>query len=90
MNEAPWNTIVDHCLGTLPADVDTRRRLLSSLVSLIPAGSPKHRELAVCLGHLDIYLIAQRELSLGLQERGSGRLGDTPMERSAAVKGGRR
>lgn len=95
-----YQILISHVIETLPGDIRRRRAVLHSLVCSLPQ-EVVPEDLRSLLGDLDRHIIAQRELCLGLgvavvepAARGSGRLGDTPMESTAPaarpVKGGRR
>ena len=96
--ELPWNVLLPILMASIPKDVTARADFLDALVTVLPATHPEYAGIREARSHLDMHIIAQRELCLGIARgddaavvRGSGRLGDTPMERGAGqAKGGRR
>lgn len=77
---AAWNRLLPRVLAALPSDVDGRALALDDLVAVIPPTLPEAKTVAEIRGFLDAHILATRELALG-DTRGSGRLGDQPMER---------
>ena len=60
----PVETVYAHCVRTMPDNVSARRELLNALNLLLPETHPKKTELDAALHHLDLHIIAQRELPL--------------------------
>lgn len=77
-----WSRLLPRVLAALPSDVDGRALALDNLVAVIPPALPEARTVAEIRGFLDAHILAHRELALG-DTRGSGRLGDQPMERGS-------
>jgi hypothetical protein len=77
--------IIWFVVDRLPDSITERRGILEALVATFPkADVPR-----ALLSSLDSHLVDQRELSLtpDTEARGSGRLGDDPIERGTPVLG---
>jgi hypothetical protein len=96
MNQS-LETVVAHVVETLPDDLHKRRKLLNAVLECVPA-SQVPDELREMLSLLDRHILAHRQLALDFGGcRGTGRLGDLPLQRGAGrlgdqplLKGGRK
>lgn len=82
-----WDRLLPIVMDGLPTDVDSRANVLEALTVVVPDRHPARDGIAQSLWHLNQHLIEQTSLDLVGEERGSGRLGHTPMERGASPLG---
>lgn len=77
----PWDILLPRLLEALPQDVNGRADYLDALVAVVPSHHPVYHQIRASRSHLDMHILAQRELPLA--EKGAGRLGDNPLERGS-------
>lgn len=82
-----WDRLLPIVMDGLPTDVDSRANVLDALRAVLPLNHPAFDGIAQSLFYLNQHLVEQTALDLGGEARGSGRLGDNPIERGAGPLG---
>lgn len=59
-----YQILAAHVCKTLPTDVNPRRAVLMAMFTCMPSDQPGRKEIGESLQHLDLHIIAQRNLPI--------------------------
>ena len=78
-------TLFQHVMSTLPTSIDARVEIMREVLQKLRLEPSERASLRAAMSDLDAHIVAVREstLELDLAPRGSGRLGDKPIQRGS-------